>query len=303
MSLHVTIAATRKMLTECAVSERLRRIDAIELHPTLFLTPLIYDPLGRQQLQEIYRQYRQTALDASLPMLLCAPTWRLDRMRLEEAGYDHRLIGDAVTFLRKLQNGWQHQDSPLFIGGYIGPKNDCYSPELGLSADEAEQFHGWQAERLAESGVDCVVSQTLPTVAEATGIARALAACSLPAIISFVINRHGEVLDSTPLAEAIEMIDSQTLRPPLGYMVNCVYPSFLCAEEQPPGLFKRLIGIQANSSSLDHSELDGSKTLHRDDLQHWGESMLRLNRRYGVKILGGCCGTDNSHLRFLAEND
>ncbi|HKJ65950.1 MAG TPA: hypothetical protein VJ969_11145 [Desulfopila sp.] len=64
-----------------------------------------------------------------------------------------------------------------------------------------------------------------------------------------------------------------------------------------------MIGIQANSSSLDHSELDGSEILHRDDLQHWGESMLRLNHDYGVKILGGCCGTDNSYLRFLAEND
>ncbi len=303
MSLHSTIAAAPKMLTECAVSERLRRIDTIELHPTLFLTPLIYDPAGNRQLQEIYRQYRQTASDASLPILLCAPTWRLDKMRLQEAGYDQRLIADSVDFMRDLQKRWQHRDSPLFIGGYIGPKNDCYSPEQGLSADEAELFHGWQAERLAESGVDCVVSQTIPTVAEAAGIARALAACSLPAIISFVINRRGEVLDATPLAEAIETIDSQTSRPPLGYMVNCVYPTFVCAEKQPPELFKRLIGIQANSSSLDHSELDGSEILHRDDLQHWGESMLHLNRHYGVKILGGCCGTDNTYLRFLAENE
>lgn len=303
MSLHTTIATTQKMLTECAVSERLGRIDSIELHPTLFLTPLIYDPLGSRQLREIYRQYRQTALDASLPMLLCAPTWRLDKMRLEEAGYDHTLIADSVAFMRELQNGWQQQNSPLFLGSYIGPKNDCYSPEQGLSADEAELFHGWQAERLAESGVDCVVSQTIPTVSEAAGIARALAACSMPAIISFVINRRGEVLDSTPLAEAIDTIDSQSSKPPLGYMVNCVYPTFVCAEKQPPSLFNRLIGIQANSSSLDHSELDGSEILHRDDLHHWGESMLHLNREYGVKILGGCCGTDNSYLRFLAEND
>ena len=31
------------VLTECAISERLRRLPGISLHPTLFNTPLIYD--------------------------------------------------------------------------------------------------------------------------------------------------------------------------------------------------------------------------------------------------------------------
>ncbi len=67
-------------------------------------------------------------------------------------------------------------------------------------------------------------------------------------------------------------------------------------------LFKRLIGIQANSSSLDHTELDGAAVLHQDDLQHWGENMLRLNERFGIKILGGCCGTDNTYLQYLVDH-
>jgi S-methylmethionine-dependent homocysteine/selenocysteine methylase len=85
-------------------------------------------------------------------------------------------------------------------------------------------------------------------------------------------------------------------------MVNCVYPTFICAERQPAALFERLIGIQANSSSLDHTELDGASVLHQDDLQHWGENMLRLNSEFGVKILGGCCGTDNTYLQYLADH-
>ena len=34
-------------------------------------------------------------------------------------------------------------------------------------------------------------------------------------------------------------------------------------------------------------------------MEHYGE-MLALNRRFGVKILGGCCGTGVDHLRYLA---
>ena len=83
-------------------------------------------------------------------------------------------------------------------------------------------------------------------------------------------------------------------------MVNCAHPSFLCAATQPPRLFERLIGFQANASALDHCELDNASQLQEDDLTSWGDEMLALNRRFGVKILGGCCGTGVDHLRYLA---
>ena len=289
------------MLTECAIAERLRRAAEVELHPTLFNTPLIYDARGREKLAAIYRQYREIAAQAALPILLCAPTWRIDQVRLTEAGFDKSLLFDAVSFMRNLQEQWQTADSEIFIGGLIGPKNDCYKPEQALSAEAADAFHQWQIEQLAQAGVDCIVAQTIPAVSEGLGMARALARSGIPAIISFVINRNAQVLDGTPLIDAIETIDNSLAAPPLGYMVNCVYPTFVCAETQPPTLFKRLLGIQANSSSLDHSQLDGATILHQDDLQHWGDNMLRLNSEFGVKILGGCCGTDDTYLQYLVD--
>ena len=65
---------------------------------------------------------------------------------------------------------------------------------------------------------------------------------------------------------------------------------------------QRLIGIQANSSSKDHAQLDGAEELQQDPLSDWGREMLQLNKEYGVKILGGCCGTDHTYLRYLAES-
>ena len=84
-------------------------------------------------------------------------------------------------------------------------------------------------------------------------------------------------------------------------MVNCSYPTFLCAEKQRTNLFGRLIGYQANASSLNHCDLDGSTQLERENVAEWGEEMLTLNRKYGMKILGGCCGTGVTHLRYLVE--
>ena len=302
MSLLSTLTTSSLVLTECAISERLRRAGDVDLHPTLFNTPLIYHAEGREKMAAIYRQYREIAARAALPILLCAPTWRVDRDRLTEAEFDASLLSDAVAFMRDLQQQWQAPDSEIFIGGLIGPKNDCYRPEQALNIDAAATFHRWQITRLAEAGVDCIVAQTIPAVSEGLGMARALADASIPAIISFVIDRQARVLDGTPLFEAITAIDNDLAPPPLGYMVNCVYPTFICAKRQPPALFKRLLGIQANSSSLDHSQLDGAEVLHRDDLRHWGENMLQLNSEFGMKILGGCCGTDDSYLQYLVDH-
>jgi methionine synthase I (cobalamin-dependent) len=85
-------------------------------------------------------------------------------------------------------------------------------------------------------------------------------------------------------------------------MVNCAYPTFLCPEKQPASLFDRLIGFQANASSLDHCDLDGSDRLEQEDVSDWGDAMLALNESYGVKILGGCCGTTGIHLRYIVDH-
>lgn len=287
------------VLAEAAVCERLRRMEEITLHPLLFNTPLIYDEQGRAAMEEIYGRYRTIALEAGRPIMLCAPTWRVDRDRIAQAGVAQNINQDAVRFMQRLRDRWDHPDSPVLVGGLLGPKNDCYRPEQGLSEEEAVEFHQWQTGELAAADVDVLLAQTMPALPEATGIARVMADTGLPYIISFVINRRGEVFDGTPLAQAIAEMDSAMVKPPFGYMVNCAYPSFICAERQPTTLFNRLLGIQANSSSRDQLDLDGAQDTLRDSLEDWVEQMLRLHRQYKMKILGGCCGTDDRYLAAI----
>lgn len=291
------------LLTECAISEQLRRREDVELHPTLFNTPLIYHDSGRQHLYDIYAGFRKIALEAELPILLCAPTWRVDQARISESTFEPTIIRDAINFINVLGKEHPSTKSPFFTGGLLGPKNDCYSPNEALSRPEAAEYHNWQIEKMVETGnIDVIIAQTIPSIQEALGIADALSATDVDYIISFVINRDSLVLDGTPLREAINILDKKVMRPPTGYMVNCVYPTFLKAEQQSPDFFSRLIGIQANSSSQDHEQLDGSDILLQDSITDWGNHMLELNRQYGVKILGGCCGTDGSYLTYLTKN-
>ncbi len=290
------------ILSECAVSERLRRLPEVELHPTLFNTPLIYQDVGRQRLEEIYLSYIEEAQMAKLPLLLCAPTWRVDRIRIEEAGMSLSINEDAVRFMTGLRDRHSGVASPIIAGALLAPRNDCYSAAAALDRQQSAEAHSWQIERLATTEAEVLIAQTMPAVSEALGMADRLGRTDKPYVISFVIDKSGRVLDGTGLAEAVDTIDQQADCPPSGYMVNCVYPTFIRAEQQPSALFTRLIGIQANASSKDHSELDGAAELQQDPLSDWTTEMLRLNNDFGVTILGGCCGTDHTYLRSLTDN-
>ncbi len=289
------------ILTEAAVIESLKRSVGLQLHPRLENALLIYDDDGSDALIELYRGFIRVARHANVPILICAPTWRANRERMVENQCTTDLNGDAVKFLKAMRDGCGEWASNILIGGLVGCKNDCYRPDEGLSIKDARAFHGWQIDQFAETGADFLLGATIPALPEATGIALAMAESDIPYIMSFVIDRSGRVLDGNRLEHCFGEIDAACSRPPAGYMINCAYPSFLKAHEQPKAVLSRLIGYQANASSLDHSQLDGSDTLQADDLSDWGELMIELNRTYGIKILGGCCGTNVDHLKYVAE--
>jgi homocysteine S-methyltransferase len=290
------------ILSEAAVIEACKRSDEVSLHPDLENALLIYDAAGRRVLSSLYCEFIAVAHDADVPVIICAPTWRAGSERLLEAGIKSDVNGDAVKFLKDLRGEWGPWQKNIFIGGLVGCKNDCYRPDMCLEQEAATAYHLQQIDRLVEAGADFLLAATLPAFTEAAGIAKAMERTGIPYIISFVIDRTGRILDGTSLAYAIDTIDSMCDNPPSGYMINCSYPSFLNASEQPESVFKRLIGFQANASSLDHSELDGSETLRVDEISDWGDRMLELYRKYCVKILGGCCGTGSAHLKYIVEN-
>lgn len=296
------LATSPLILTECSISERLKRFSGVKLHPQLFNTPLIYDETGRKELEKIYYSYREVAGQAQVPILLCAPTWRIDQAQTALAGARASINADAVAFMKRLERKWQDPLSPMFTGALLAPKNDCYSPEAGLTRAESSLFHSWQINQLVDAETAVIIAQTMPAVDEALGMADVLATGQTPYILSFVLGNDANLLDGTPLWEAIQVIDDEVAKPPDGYMINCVYPTFLHAEKQPPALFQRLIGIQANASSKNHQQLDGASKLQQDPLADWGKNMLILHHRFGIKILGGCCGTDHTYLQFLTDN-
>lgn len=290
------------ILAEAAVVERLRRNDAVVLDEMLVHSPFIYDTIARVELSNIYNEYIDIANKYGVPMLLSTPTWRANKERVNSSNICPTINVDAVRFLFELRNSSVAEENVVKIGGLIGCKNDCYLPEEGLTSDAAEDFHSWQVNELVLGGVEYLIAVTLPNIEEALGIARAMEVTGVPYILSFVVGRNGRVLDGTSLDKAISYIDASTTVPPLGYFINCSYPSFVNQAIKSGIVIDRLLGIQANASSLDHRILDGASEIQSESVSDWGSLMLNLNKKYGVKVLGGCCGTTGEHLHHIAAN-
>ncbi|MBN8460631.1 MAG: homocysteine S-methyltransferase family protein [Verrucomicrobia bacterium] len=296
------LTSSPRILAECAVAERLRRMPGIDLHPTLFNSPLIYGPdPTRNAMASIYREYLGIARSAGLPILLTAPTWRLDAARVAAAGVPTSIVSDAVSFLLNLRDEVPEDQPPVAVGGLIGPRGDCYRPDLAPSTDDARAFHQHQIDELSATGIDFLLAQTLPSVNEAAGIAEAMSGSGKSYMISFCTGTDGRVLDGTPLPDAMARIDAifPHSRRPVGFFVNCTHPRFILSAYQP-GDLGRLIGIQANGSSRDVTLLDGSTKTVTDPVASWAASMNELHLRHQVPVLGGCCGTGREHLEALA---
>lgn len=293
MNIEQLLQSHPKILMEAAIAERVRRAHPDLMHPRLATSLLIQSQEGRKILRSFVREYIAIAKNAGLPIVLGTPTWRVDQLRCAEENITENLNVKAVQFQQEFREDY----SKIFIAGQLGCKNDCYKPEEALTASEAREFHSWQIERLTDA--DFLYAVTLPEINEALGIAQAMAETGRPYIISFCIGKDGLMLDGTPLEQAIAKIDNETKHPPIGYGVNCCYPSFLQAAQFSEKAAARMISIQANASSLTHAELENAETLKSDPVEGWADCMQDLHRNLGIKMLGGCCGTTAEHLKVL----
>ena len=301
------LATAPVILGEGAVIERLRRCADIQLDEHVVNSALIYQEAGRTALKTICRQYLDIGQRHNLPLLLSTPTWRAGRERIAAAGLAGRnLNGDNARFLFELRDSYGDYARQVVICGLMSCRGDAYKPAEAMTTTAAAEFHTWQADSLAGAGVNLLLAATLPALSEAIGLARAQAATGLPYLISFVARPQGTLLDGTPLKDAIAAIDAAVTPQPLAYLINCthasVFRSALLHEINSSTLVReRVIGLLANTAPLSPEELDASSELVEEEPELFGQTVAALHDELGMKLLGGCCGTDQRHIECLAR--
>lgn len=298
------VKTTPFLLMEGAVGQRLEREYGLSPDPDIGYAPLIYTEEGRCALATIYESYLRVAREEGLPVILLTNTRRVNKDRHACSRYaDREVIQDYADFLRSLA---EKEDVETYIGGMTGCAGDAYTGEGALDEAEAEDFHNWQMERFTRADIDFLFAAIMPAVPEIVGMAKAMAKTNLPYLVSLMLRRDGHLPDGHTIDEAIAATDEAASRLPLLYMTNCVHP--LIAEEALKQPFnrtalvrRRFSGIQANAACFSPEELDGSDALRTSEPEELAQTFVSLHQLQPLKLVGGCCGTDERHIRSIAR--
>ena len=263
---------------------------------------------GRHVLVDLETRYINAAREHDLEIVIGSPSWHGSMHRLVAAGHaDHdveRLNRSAVWLARALRR--EVANGKGFVAGVIGPFGDGYKPEDALDVEQARVVHERQAQALAAADPDFLFAVPLPAADEAVGICQAMAATGAAYVPSFLLGADGCLPDGTALGVAIGRVLDEVEVAPLHISISCVHPrSFVMGFEAATSLgasehLALIAELKANGSDLPHSQLDGSTELHSDDPQSWAADMITARDVAGLRILGGCCGTDEHHIAALA---
>ena len=265
--------------------------------------PLLVDPKGRELLVDYYTGYAQIASSAGAGLFLETPTWRASadwgaRLGVGTDGLAGVNI-DAVRLLAELGERYSDEVPEVVVAGMVGPRGDGYVPGEVMDPWQARDYHLPQARAFAQAGADLVTSLTLTTVNEAIGVALAAGEAGLPVTVGFTVETDGRLPDGTALRAAVEAVDD--VAPPDWFVVNCAHPSHVTAALVDAGPWlERIGGTRVNASALSHAELDASEELDEGDPEALGGEQAALAAALpGLRVVGGCCGTDARHVAAM----
>ncbi len=267
---------------------------------------LLAEDSGRARLRHYFADYLSAARAHRAGFVLDTVTWRSGKgwgeiMGLSPDDVD-AINRDAVVLAREIAASAEAAGTDIVLNGVVGPHGDAYAPDRLLDAQEAEAAHDRQVRVLAEAGVDLVTATTIANAAEGIGIARAALKADVPVVVSFTVETDGRLITGQTLGEAIAETEAATGRGVAWYGVNCAHPDHFRGALNGP--WRDRIGmVRANASRKSHAELDKSTELDAGDPGELARDYRDLMRLLpSLRVLGGCCGTDCSHVAAIGHS-
>jgi homocysteine S-methyltransferase len=269
--------------------------------PAFAAFPLLEHESGRGHLTDYYDEYAAIAARSSVGLLLEAPTWRANPDWAATLGYEphdlDRVNRSAIEFLRHIRHRWVDVDE-VVVSGVVGPRGDGYIAGERPEVSEAARYHRAQMEAFAAAGADLAHAMTMTCAEEAAGIVQAANEAGLPIAISFTVETDGRLPDRTPLGVAIEEVESTGQVAYFG--VNCAHPDHIARGLTDSSAVRAIAALRPNASRLTHAELDAAETLDEGDIPGLRVALDSLRPHLpGLRIVGGCCGTDARHVAAL----
>jgi 5-methyltetrahydrofolate--homocysteine methyltransferase len=208
----------------------------------------------------------------------------------------------AVKLARETALQFSTKDKPRFVAGSIGPTTKL--PSLGhISFDAMVAAYEEQASALIEGGVDILLVETAQDLLQAkiaaTGVIEAMrkAGKCLPVTVQVTLQESGAMLLGTEIGAALTALEPYEIDI-IG--LNCATGPAEMNEAV------RYLGLNSTKhvSVLPNAGLpqnEGGHAVYKLTPEELAKYHKHFVADYGVRIVGGCCGTRPEHLKAVVE--
>ena len=208
----------------------------------------------------------------------------------------------AAKLAREVAAQFSTKERPRFVAGSMGPTTKL--PSLGhISFDEMAAAYEEQAAALIEGGVDLLLVETAQDLLQAkVGAYGALEAMRkagkrLPLTVQVTLQESGTMLLGTEIGAALTALEPFDVDI-IG--INCATgPKEMNDAVRYLGLNStKEISVLPNAG-LPHNE--GGHAVYKLEPQELAKYHKHFVVDYGVRIVGGCCGTTPDHLKAVVD--
>lgn len=248
-------------------------------------------------IERIHRAYLDAGAD-----IITTNTFGASRTVLAEHGLAGEVRSINLAAATLAMKTAEQAKGRRFVAGELGPTSKL--PTLGhIAFSELESAYLEQAEALLEGGVDLIIVQTcqdpLQFKAAASACAKAFecAGRNLPLIISVTVERTGTMLLGTDVISALT-----TAAPygPCAFGINCATgPEDM--EEHIAELSRRSPFAVICQPNAGMPRNVGGKSVYELSPEDFSAKLSDYVGRFGVSIVGGCCGTIPDHIAALSS--
>ena len=255
-------------------------------------------------IKNIHRNYLKAGADC-----IETNTFGSNKLKLEEYGYGEKTI-EWNKKIAELAVDVTHEfsDKPRYVIGTMGPSGYLPSsndPSLGQkSLNEIREAYELQAEGLILGGVDALLIETSQDILEvklaieASHLAMKKTGKKIPLIANVTLDQYGKMLLGTNIQAAYTTVSDMGIDI---FGLNCstgpieMTPSIQWLDEQNnlPLLVVPNAGMPENQ---------GGKAVYKMSPDEMAKALKDFISQYpNVRIIGGCCGTNPSHISQLRK--
>jgi len=221
------------------------------------------------------------------------------RFRCRHHNSEDRVRDINVSAARIARKVADAAERPVVVGGSMGPTGEMIAPYGERTPEEIESGFVEQAIALKEGGVDVAWIETIFFEDELAAAVRAAERAGLPYVLTMTFDTGGRTMMGLRPEDAIKLPVTHGWSP-VAFGANCGVG--------PAQLIDSVLGLVKGSKPGDVVVAKGNCGLPKigndmkiryDGTPEVMADYAALAYRAGARIIGGCCGTTQEHLKAM----